>query len=147
MTGSKYTSGIEAVTTGTDLETATINLALLDETASFDSTDETFSDINGAEISGDTADDYPAGGKEVKNTNIDTDLAAEDVRLRGDDVVFETNGTIEADAAVLYLDSDGTLLGLTEFAETETAEGTEQDAVPFRVEEPADGYLVFEADN
>lgn len=86
------------------LETATLKLALLNDTAAFDATHTQFTQVTSAgayEVSG---NGWTAGGMTLANVSVST-TATNAAMLDADDIgVTATGGPITAHAAVLYVD-------------------------------------------
>lgn len=101
VTFSPFTACLTGLLDGTlNLDSHTLKVALLDDSYSFNGSDELFADVLSAEVSG---TGYVAGGKALTGAFIEPD-GGQVALLHFDDVVW-TSSTITANSAVIYDDT------------------------------------------
>lgn len=134
VSGNFYTSFFTELAKGTHVfGTDTFKLALLDNSHSFDATDDVWGDISANEVAG---TGYTAGGAALANVSVTTDDTNTRAEIDFDDVEW-TSSTISAYHGAVYNDdkSDKLVCSIDLDGLRETSRGT------FKLEVPSEGMI------
>ncbi len=120
ITANLYLNGVKNLNNGTvDWDTDTIKLGLYTGTYTPDQDLHDFRDDLGANEAAATG--YTAGGATIANRTVVTDAASNEVRLKGDDVVWTITSTLAFRYGLIYKSRGGAssadeVIGYIDFA-------------------------------